>query len=77
MLKIKLLTALILFAVSVCVYCPGCSVANDIGFDSATADEPLHGELTVVDEETYQIGDTIKIDRSSVKLTDVITKEEP
>ena len=77
MLKIKLLTTLIIFAVSVCVYCSGCSVANDIGFDSATADEPLHGELTVVDEETHQIGEALKIDRSSVKLTEVITKEEP
>ena len=77
MLKIKLLTTLIIFAVSVCVYCSGCSVANDIGLDSATADEPLHGELTVVDEETHQIGEALKIDRSSVKLTEVITKEEP
>lgn len=77
MLKIKLLTTLIIFAVSVCVCCTGCSVANDIGLDSATADEPLHGELTVVDEETHQIGEALKIDRSSVKLTEVITKEEP
>lgn len=78
MLKIKLLTALILFAVSVCVYCPGCSVPNDTGFESAaTSDELPEGAFIAVDEETYQIGDTIKIDRSSVKLTDVITKEEP